>query len=351
MSKNNSNEVSVLDDTIFDDNLTFGKKGYNNRQLTTKDKELNDLYDSIETNVPNVGEVFNLEYVGLVGDTYLFNGNFKDYVRVDAKNQEKTVMENISVGEKIDVIITSIGLKDNLIRGSVSTIHIKHVIGHITESNPAGYTVEIVYHGQKLKCFMPNYLAGINKISDPKSLVGQKLEVILENYDVKRKSGIVSRRKYLETLIEDEIKSISVGSEYTGSITDKTDYGVFVEFKQSLTGMIHKSNLAPETNLSELKPGDDINFFVSEIIDNRIILTQVLRETAWDTISEGKVYTGKVLSNKRVGFLVALDESTTGLIRHVDLEESNTQLTEGQMVEVEVVAFNKKSRIITLSLK
>lgn len=351
MSKNNNSEAAVLD-TVFEDNLIFNKKGYKDRKLTKEELELNELYNSIEINSPEVGSVVNLKYVGKTadGDTYLFDGNYKDYIRVDAKGQEKTVMSNISVGENIDVLITSIGSKDNMFKGSVSSIHIKHVIGHVIESNPAGYTVDIVYQGNKMKCFMPNYLAGINKISDPKSLVGQKLEVILENYDFKRRSGVVSRRKYLETLIEDEIKTIEVGSEYTGSITDKTDYGVFVEFKQSLTGMIHKSNLSPDTKLSDLKPGDDINFFVREIIDNKIILTQTLKETAWDTIQEGQVYQGRVLSSKKVGFLVALDDSTTGMIRHIDLEESNMSVTEGETVNVEVVAFNKKARIITLKL-
>ena len=34
---------------------------------------------------------------------------------------------------------------------------------------------------------MPNYLAGINKISNPKSLVGQKFEVMIENIDTREK--------------------------------------------------------------------------------------------------------------------------------------------------------------------
>ena len=93
--------------------------------------------------------------------------------------------------------------------------------------------------------------------------------------------------------------------------------------------MIHKSNLAPTTQLSKLSPGDEINFFVREIIDNKIILTQVLKETVWDTIAEGDVYTGRVLTNKKVGYLVALDDSTTGLIKHSDLEDGLT-LEDGQ---------------------
>lgn len=348
MRKNNNNEVAVLD-TVFADNLTFGKKGYNKRQLNDNELLFNEMLDNIDLNVPVAGTVASVVFVGQYGDSYLFDGGFKDYIRVDAKSQEKLAMQSFSIGDTVDVLITSIGMKDNLIRGSVSSVYIKYVIGNVIESNPAGYSVEINYIGVKMKCFMPNYLAGINKISNPKSLVGQKFEVMIENIDTKRKSGVVSRRKYLETLIDDEIKTINVGSEYTGVITDKTDYGVFVEFKQSLTGMIHKSNLAPTTQLSKLSPGDEINFFVREIIDNKIILTQVLKETVWDTIAEGDVYTGRVLTNKKVGYLVALDDSTTGLIKHSDLEDGLT-LEDGQDIQVKVEAFNKKLRIITLKI-
>jgi hypothetical protein len=38
----------------------------------------------------------------------------------------------------------------------------------------------------------------------------------------------------------------------------------------------------------EIKPGQ-IEFYIKEIIKNKIILTQVLRETLWDTIKNGQV--------------------------------------------------------------
>lgn len=349
MENKNNPEVALLDN-VFEDNITFGKKGYRERTLTKEERELEDLYNKVEIKLARPGDIFNLKYIGTTKDSFLFEGDFKDYVRVDDRYQEKLVMSNLEVGEYIDVLITS-NDKDGIIKGSVSSLHIKHVIGHILDSNPAGYTVDIIYQGNKMKCFMPNYLAGINKINDPKSLIGKKMEVILENYDNRRRTGVVSRRKYLESLIEEEIKTVEVGVEYIGNITDKTDYGVFVEFKQSLTGMIHKSNLAPDVKLSDMNPGDEIKFFIREIIESKIILTQVMKETVWDSIEVGQVHKGKVTVSNKKGFLVSLDDSTTGLIPHVDLEEIGAKISEGDKIKVEVLAFNKKYRIITLALR
>ena len=159
---------------------------------------------------------------------------------------------------------------------------------------------------------MPNTLAGINKLYDPNSIVGQTFEVMIESYAEQEGTYIVSRRKYLQSLIPTAIKQLKYGEVYSGHVTGTTPFGVFVEFNECLTGMIHKANVNPEwqEKLTSIKPGFNIEFYIKEVIKDKIILTQILRETLWDNIKNGQTLSGVVRETKQFGTLVSLDDET-----------------------------------------
>jgi ribosomal protein S1 len=96
-------------------------------------------------------------------------------------------------------------------------------------------------------------------------------------------------------LIPKAIKELNYELSYTGHVTGTTPFGVFVEFNECLTGMIHKANVHPDwqDKLSDIKPGFSIEFYIKEIIKDKgapkLILTQILRETLWDNIKNGQV--------------------------------------------------------------
>jgi ribosomal protein S1 len=157
---------------------------------------------------------------------------------------------------------------------------------------------------------MPNTLAGINKLYDPTSIIGETFQVMIESFSEYEGTYIVSRRKYLQSLIPEEVSLLEFNTPY-GRVTGTTPFGVFVEFNDCLTGMIHKANVVEEwqNRISEIKPGQEIEFYIKEIIKNKIILTQVLRETLWDT-KNGQVIEGRVKDVKQFGALIILDNET-----------------------------------------
>jgi ribosomal protein S1 len=59
---------------------------------------------------------------------------------------------------------------------------------------------------RKLWCntirFIPNTLAGINKLYDPTSIIGETFQVMIESFSEYEGTYIVSRRKYLQSLIQ-----------------------------------------------------------------------------------------------------------------------------------------------------
>lgn len=330
---------------------------------------VDDPYKGIEMLTPVRGELVNAKYDGLKSDQHCFSvPGYKDYVRVDNRPSENKYLKNISVGNKIDVLISNVkdGI-DYMIGGSISEIYESRahqslkdlddnavVIANIKSSSPAGYDVEIIHGGITLPGFMPNTLAGINRLHDPESITNQSLPVMIESFAREEGTYIVSRRKYLKTLIPDAIKELEYNHVYTGHVTGTAQFGVFVEFNECLTGMIHKANISEEwrDRLSEIKPGTEIEFYVKEVImkEEKIILTQILRETLWDTIRSGQVIEGVIKDNKRFGTLVLLDDETIGLIHISEVEKFNKKLNPDDDVLVKVLAVDRTNRKIFLTI-
>lgn len=328
-------------------------------------KKLQALYDEYEVKVPKQGEVSNVKYVGISGDFFTFDGGFKDYVRIENRPSESKYLKNTNIGDSVDVLISEINERDFIIKGSLSELYETRarrsltsleegvsVTAHIKELTPAGYSVEIQFEGVTLLGFMPNTLAGINKLSSPESILGQTFEVMIESFSRDEGTYIVSRRKYLQTLIPQAIKELKYGEVYTGSVTGTAPFGVFVEFNGCLTGMIHKTNINTDwtERINQILPGFEIDFYIKEIIKDKIILTQILRESLWDNIKVGQTFNGKVKDTKPFGALVILDDETNGLIHTSELEKASRKLTAGEDVKVKVIAVDRLNRKIFLSL-
>jgi small subunit ribosomal protein S1 len=176
---------------------------------------------------------------------------------------------------------------------------------------------------------------------------------MLETLQQEKGVYVVSRKKYLNTIIPEEIKKLKKNNVYNGHVTGTTPFGVFVQFNGCLTGMIHKVNMNPnfKDKIENIKPGTTIEFYVRDILKgNKLILTQILRETLWDKIRVGKVLDGTVRDVKNFGALVSLDEETNGLIQNSYLQKNSITLKEGEKVKVKVVSVIKDERKIYLNL-
>lgn len=350
---------------LFEDNTFSPKK--KNRKV---DARLAALYDSIEINVPEKGIVVSAAYVGKNEEQFMFEvSGYKDFIRIDNKGNEEKYLKNSEIGDIIDVLIYDINEKNYLIKGSVANLYESRahanlksleegesVTAYIKSLNPAGYDVEVYQGGVTLPGFMPNTLAGINKLFDPTSIVGETFEVAIESYAEQEGTYIVSRRKYLQSLIPEAIKELNYESVYNGHVTGTAPFGVFVEFNECLTGMIHKANVHPEwqDKLGDIKPGFEIEFYIKEIVREskhpKIILTQILRETLWDTIKNGQTLNGVVKDTKQFGTLINLDDETVGLIHTSEMEKLGKKFTSGQELKVKVLSVDRSSRKIFLTL-
>lgn len=163
----------------------------------------------------------------------------------------------------------------------------KAYMAKILEANRGGFFVEV----QGVEAFMPGSLAAPNKIRDFQSYVGKEVIVMIEDFLQDMNSFIVSHKKYIDHILPKKIAELSLENLCEGNITGTSKYGIFVEFDEIFTGLLHKSKMKPETyhkfKNREYAPGDPIKFFIGEITkDNRIILTEESPEEKRNKIRE-----------------------------------------------------------------
>jgi small subunit ribosomal protein S1 len=325
----------------------------------------------------NEGDIVEGNVIGINYKDIIIDINYKDNVYVETKTIDKDILENITMGSKIKVMISGISEDPFYIKGSMNDLFKmnvsnvvkdffndnKYFFATVKKSQPAGYLLDLEVDGQIVDAFMPNTLAGVNKLHDPNSIVGTKFEVMIETLEKEKGIYVVSRKKYLEDLIPERVKQLkkewikNKNKIYEGVITGTTPFGAFVEFCDFLTGMIHRYNVSEDWQGDEkwatMRPGMYVNFFIKDIISkkNKIILTQILRESLWDNIKVDDVVKGKVISIKPFGALIQLDDETNGLIQSNYLQKNKIDLEIGQEIEVRVTSIMKDERKINLSMK
>lgn len=323
-----------------------------------------------------VGDVVDGKVVEINKKDVIIDITYKDNVFVDLKTLDPVLLENLKLGNTIQVMITEISDSPYFIRGSVNEILKMNVSNKVKEAYtnntfffatvieliPAGFMLNMEVEGIIVKAFMPNTLAWVNKLLDINGLLDQRIQVMIETLEQDKGIYVVSHKKYVESLIPEQVKTLKTEwskdkhKTFEGFITGTTPFGAFVEFYGYLTGMIHRFNVNEEWQSDEkwetMKPGMGVNFYIKDIIvpKNKIILTQILRKSLWDSIKVGQVLNGKVIAIKNFGALIQLDEETNGLIQSNILTKHKVELKVGETVEVKVLSLMKDDRKINLGL-
>jgi ribosomal protein S1 len=191
----------------------------------------------------------------------------------------------------------------------------------ITEANKGGYFANI----NGVDAFMPGGQAAPNKLLDFTSLIGKEVKVMIEDYLPEKNSFIISHKKYLEYIIPIKLKELDTSIKYKGTITGTSNYGIFIEFGEIFTGLLHTSKMCPTTlklfNDRYFRAGMEIEFYIDEIQkDLRIILTEqspelkLQKNLEFIQKNKDKKIEGKIISIFNSGILIVCDENIVGIL-------------------------------------
>lgn len=288
---------------------------------------------------------------------------------LDLKKESPEYIPNIKVGNQIEVIVETKGPNAPIVASyskNVQASKRNEVFESIGKNIAYSGKVEELIHGgyfiniDGVRCFMPGSLGGMNKLVNFESLLGQVIYVVPINYSREKDYIVVSHREYLKALVPQEVEKLIIGQKYSGFVTGTSRHGVFVEFNGCLTGLIAKSDL-DETNLEEynsgrIKPGDAIDFFLKDVIDDTKIILSCKPETIvneWEGIEDKykvpSVVTGKVKRIVKYGIFVELEPKIVGLLHKSHLNE-DMQFEVGQEIDVKIVKIDRESKKVDFTV-
>lgn len=342
---------------------------------------LGDFTDNNRVDAVNIGQSYEGTVSSINVEWCTIDIGARDDVYIDMAKESKEYKDLLKVGKKINVqIIESNGSKQgNYTLGSIEAGFKRAIFDEILDSVEnsktaynatvkslipgGGYIVEI----QGVECFMPGSLAGINKLHDFESILNTEMYVVPMNYSSDRGTIVVSHREYLKAMIPTkiaEIKEYENGVVVRGSVTGSAKFGVFCEFNECLTGMIHINDLDEETMrrhiARDIQPGEEIEFFIKKIIsENKITLSQKPVEPVsdpWHNASERfktpVEITGKIRSVKDYGAFVDIGDGLVGLLHVSEFPEGFdlNSLKKGADITVTVTRIDEETRKVFMEL-
>ena len=137
------------------------------------------------------------------------------------------------------------------------------------------------------------------------------------------------------------------------------EFGVFVEFDEIFTGLIHTSKMTPEMREQfkngEFHPGQEVSFWIKEITsDKKIILTDEdpsIRHREIEDFKEknlGVITGGEVVSVQPFGTLVKLQKDIVGLISQKEIKNKKKKYAVGEHVMVTVERVHNDKIFLTI---
>ncbi len=198
-------------------------------------------------------------------------------------------------------------------------------------------------------------------------VVGKNIKVKIheiQEYDEGSMAVIVSRKKFLEDELWDNLK---VGQVVEGKVSSIAPFGVFIDIG-GVEGLIHISRLAPYRidNLKEyFKIGDTLKAVIIEVDkeNKRVALSrkELIDTKQWPATPEkygiGTRHTGIVRRLTEFGAFVELEPMVEGLLRTPEiswtrrLRRPSDMLKIGDKIDVIVIDFNAEKKTISLSMK
>lgn len=197
--------------------------------------------------------------------------------------------------------------------------------------------------------------------------VGDTIEVRIVSFDVENRRMSLSIKQLEKNPWESIKEKFSVGEKIKGTVSNVTDFGVFVQLMPGIDGLVHISDLSWTEHIeypgSRYKIGQEVEAIILAIdVDNKKISLGIkqLSQDPWTNVEEeypiGSVITGEVAKITNFGAFVKLPNGIEGLVHNTTLiSEENKKAEEllrvGQKMQFRVVNVNRQEHKLGLSTR
>ena len=218
--------------------------------------------------------------------------------------------------------------------------------------------------------FLPYSQIDLRPVKDLDSMLNKNYDFKILKYNRKRNNVVISRRAILEAernLLREKMRDTLVEDAIiTGSITNITDYGIFIDLG-GMDGLCHITDLSwgRVSHPSKLfQVGEEIQVKVLKYdkeTDKVSLGVKQLKEDPWSTVHDrypiSEKSTGKVVSITDYGVFAELEEGVEGLIHVSEMSWSKKTkhpskiVSIGDQIDIVVLNIDADAKRISLGMK
>jgi len=283
----------------------------------------------------------------------------------------------VKVGDEIDVYIQSLGGENG---GALSKVKADRMVAwtEMEGIQERGETVQaqvtqvvkggLVASVNGLRGFIPASQMELHFVKDLSVYVGQTVEVLPIEIDIRKQRLVLSRRSLLEAerekKQEEVFSTLEAGQTVRGVVKRLVDYGAFIDIG-GVDGLAHISDLSWERvkqPADVLTVGQELDVFVKSIDPETKRISLSVKDTMRDPwldkaerYQEGDLIEGKVIKLTDFGAFMEIEPGFDGLIPMGELcekriERADEAVHTGDVVKVKVLRIDMKRKRISLSI-
>lgn len=203
-------------------------------------------------------------------------------------------------------------------------------------------------------------ISWIDRINDLKKhyAIGDEIEAIVISFDKDNRRMSLSVKQLEKNPWEAVESEFKVGEKVKGAISNITDFGIFVQLKPGIDGLVHVSDLSWTEHIdhpgSLYKKGQEVEAIVLNIdsASKKISLgIKQLSKDPWDAIEQhykvGDVVEGEISKITNFGMFVKLKTGIEGLV-HIS-EINDEKKTDEKIGNFFTIGEKKQFRVIKVS--
>jgi small subunit ribosomal protein S1 len=196
--------------------------------------------------------------------------------------------------------------------------------------------------------------------------LGDEVEIMILEIDEDRRRISLGMKQCTPNPWQEFEQSASKGDNVSGAIKSITDFGIFIGLPGGIDGLVHTSDLSwteqGEDAVRNYKKGDEVEAVVLAIDVERERISLGVKQLSEDpmggsevSLSKGSVISATISSVEDRGLTLDIDENVKGFVKSSDLSRDRDvrldSFSAGQTVEAMVMGVDKKTRIVSLSIK
>ena len=208
-----------------------------------------------------------------------------------------------------------------------------------------------------------------NKNVNPAKVVhvGDEVEVMILDIDEERRRISLGMKQCQPNPWEDFSTNFNKGDHVSGKIKSVTEFGIFVGLDGGNDGLVNLSDISWNTTgedaVRDFKKGDEIETVVLAIDPERERISLGVKQMDKDPFSSfmaanprGSIVTGVIKEVDAKAAIIELADSVEGVLRASEIsrdrvEDASSVLKVGETIEAKFTGVDKKSRMLTLSIK